>query len=231
MKEWSHINGFDSDSFANLSDTILYNFMWEDWGRKGPLPGQEGPYLPSSPQLEALDEDEDDDIQAISPPKKRKFETVSTNGEAAKSNTKDLSKYKFDSSKRAASDIKDVPLFDSASSDNGIVADGQDDGVAGSVNSEDEDEENISIVSTKKRKERIADSEEGSDGQMDKKVGKAKTGSTKRESAAAKKKAAKASAFNDDLVKEKKYNVLELAEQGQAGRVMFVFEKISASKM
>lgn len=187
--------------------------------------------MPSSPQLEALDEDDDDDIQAISPPKKREYETTPANGKATVSTTKDLSKYKFDSSKRAASDIKDVPLFDSASSDNGIVADGQDDGVAGSVNSEDEDEEDTSIVSTKKRKERIADSEEESDEQTDKNVGKTKTGSTKRESAAAKKKAAKVSAFNDDLVKEKKYNVLELAEQGQAGRVMFVFEKISASKM
>jgi len=214
------MDGFDKASFGGVADTLLYNMMWEAWGEHGPISGDTSAAVTEIPDENGSDmaqdsepEDEADESEdnVVDEPKRAK-------------NRLDLlflSDEEFDGALKGALK-KHTGKQRARNSDGDSEAESDGGGEDESNGEAGKKRKSISTTrtSSRSRSASIARSSKK------KKVEHADT-AVKEDKGKGKRKSV------DVLKSEKKqqHDLRAIAEAGQGGRIMFVFEKISQSRM
>ena len=259
LKKWTHIDGFDKESFGKLQDDLLHNLLWEDWE---PIKSAPPTTSITPPLSDPVDEDEYDD-SSFDLLMQGQDETLdeTTGGQPPRKKAKagsDIQAFDglqdlFDSGDEADNlslpdDLELDKIMDSAEEDE----DGPDTPntpsslLAKYAYRSSASPEKVSTGSASVQGSRavsptgLGADEMGVRGEKTKLVktsppsdanGVLEEPRPKARIPQGKKRKGHEGSDEDPLGMGKKHNLKEIAERGQGGRIMFVFEKVSASKM
>lgn len=207
-------------SFRNIKDTILYNHFMADWASAvaGEAPNVDDPASsPHSWADDLNDNDEDEDM-------------TSANASAI-----GCDEVKVETKRGLQAMIDEV--VGNPSSDEEVDRDGvPESDLDGDKSSSDDDaDDDGKPILPRKRKSRSSTASTSTSTKNKQSKSTSVKGSGRGQALASKdsksKKKIRTSGAGMGIKKEKRYDLRKLAESGMGGRVMFVFEKVSASKL
>nr|XP_018267086.1 uncharacterized protein I303_01069 [Kwoniella dejecticola CBS 10117]OBR89244.1 hypothetical protein I303_01069 [Kwoniella dejecticola CBS 10117] len=211
LRKWSHFDSFDHHSFRNVGDSLLYNLLYSAWDSD------------ESSMIEAASQ-----VEEMSPKKSMsKTQSSKTNHNNGKS-----------SGGSSGNSKKKRRIEDSESEDEGQEE--RDQMLDKVLDSADEDEdrdeevqsesEEFTLIVPAKRKSKASNGNDDNNGKV---KGKGKSASRNGNGDDGNGTSSDEKEYDDPLGmnRKKKHDLMRIAESGGAGRVMYVFEKISKAKM
>ena len=243
LKEWTHFDGFDRESFHGVKDDLLYQMMYDAWT---PSDTKASTNKPSSTGSDSLDAEDEDDIPATTtsdpeeedkPKKKPRRVAKPAHGSLCNglddlfnSDNEDVEGdyVVMDSEDEAREEtLVDPPRADNESgspiSRISRFAYNQSSSPSKAASSSSDGPPN-----GKERASRSTRQDKGSDNSpRERSDGSYRHRSAKRQSNGTAKSKPKPKSKDDDFCFGKKHDLREVAEAGQAGRITFVFERIS----
>ena len=263
LKKWTHLDGFNKESFGSVQDVLLYNMMWDDWDASDDTSpsddetnrdaditdehavinldvadAQNEAYtvadveefdseLPAKKArtektklaifdgldgvLDSESEDDGDDDEVIQP-RPSTGNTSSKTSRSASPLSSRLARFSYRPSSspekaqpsNTPSNAGEIAITDEVEQENDIAADAiSTEAVSGDVEEQ--------VTARRSPRKRTSD-------------GKTKDGKFKV-------KGSKTPTGDNDFGFGRKHDLRKVADKGPAGRVMFVFERISASRM
>ena len=207
LKHWSHMDAFDVKSFTNIADTVLHNLIWDDWVKTGGTVDTSASVSEVASTDIVADEEDPSDMAPDSEP------------------DSDAEPVKRRKSRRVAkNDGRDDLRFLTDDEFDNVLGRSHEGGagkdqVVGTILSDEE-----IIVPSKRKSTSVSRSTTRTVDDGD------RSRSSSRKTAAS-----KAGHRDQGMVSfnelHRKHNLMALAEADQTGRIMFVFEKVSQSKM
>ncbi|WVF70808.1 hypothetical protein IAT40_005602 [Kwoniella sp. CBS 6097] len=229
LKKWAHFDGYDHASFRGVTDNLLYNLMYGEWDNN-----EEASKSPNkSASAELIDDPEEDKgVQKgrseKDKRKKRKIHVGSDEeeGTGMGDSVPDSADEGEDDEEGGGNSEDDK---DEDDKDNNDEDEGED-----SSDGADEDSSDESPVIPSKRKSRSTSTSASISGHKSRSKSKGKSARGKKTTKTRRKSCE--DAWNSDgdgngVLGKKKHDLMKIAEKGDAGRIMFVFEKMSKAKL
>ncbi len=208
------MDGFSKPSFSKITDTILYNMIWDDWESNDMKAGGSTSVSVDSPDTNADHTTEDNDLDSDRAPDSADDDAIEHRKKRSRLQSKDDGR-------------DDLRFFKDDEFDNVINQKRQKEnqekdqfGLFLSDEEEDDPAETAVIPSKRKSTTTSRSTSRKSD-----------TGDRSRSTSARPKSNGKGREVAVMKDQGKQHDLKAIAEAGQGGRVMFVFEKVSASKL